>query len=268
MSQTFGALLAVEQRLDRAVADAVDGHAVAQRVELRLRDPAMRAHAIAPQPAGRGQFERAREPAVIGEQQQPLGVEVEPADADQARQVLRQRAEDGRPPLRVGDAWSPARAACGRGTAACAPRRAAACRRPRSGRRASTLSAGEAIVAPLTATRPAAIQASASRREREPRARDHLGDALAFVSAFCAMSGLMPAVAFMDDALAEARCGAQARRRGAGRLRDRARRRGDRARRQPHAARPRSDRACRDAGDPRGRRARSAPSGSPTAIST
>ena len=76
--------------------------AVAQRVELRLRDLAVRAHAIAPQPAGRRQFQRAREPAVIGQQQQAFGVEVEPADADQARQVLRQRAEDGRPALRVG----------------------------------------------------------------------------------------------------------------------------------------------------------------------
>ena len=57
--------------------------AVAQRVELRLRDPAVRAHAIAPQPAGRRQFQHAREPAVIGEQQQPFGVEIEPADADQ-----------------------------------------------------------------------------------------------------------------------------------------------------------------------------------------
>ena len=79
----IGALLAVERRLDRAVADAVDRDAVAQRVELRLRDLAVRAHAIAPQPAGRRQFQHAREPAVIGQQQQALGVEVEPADADQ-----------------------------------------------------------------------------------------------------------------------------------------------------------------------------------------
>ena len=39
------------------------------------------------------------------------------------------------------------------------------------------------------------------------------------------------------------------------------------ARRQPHAGRPRSDRACGAAGDPRRRRRRSAPSGSPTATS-
>ena len=99
-----GALLAVERRLDRPVADAVDGDAAAQRIERGLRHRAVRAHAIAPQPAGRGQFEHAREAAVIGQEQQAFGVEVEPADADEARQVLRQALEDGRPALRVGAA--------------------------------------------------------------------------------------------------------------------------------------------------------------------
>ena len=82
--------------------DAVDGDAGAQFVELRLRHRAVRAHAVAPQPAGRRQFEHARERAVIGEEEEPLGVEVEPADADQAGQILRQALEDGRPALRVG----------------------------------------------------------------------------------------------------------------------------------------------------------------------
>ena len=44
------ALLAVERRLDRPVVDAVDGDAVAQRIELQPASPAMRAHAVAPQP--------------------------------------------------------------------------------------------------------------------------------------------------------------------------------------------------------------------------
>ena len=61
-----------------------------------LRHLAERAHAIAPQPAGRRQFQRAGEPAVVGQQQQPFGVEVEPADADQPRQSL------GQPPKMVG----------------------------------------------------------------------------------------------------------------------------------------------------------------------
>ena len=139
---------------------------------------------------------------------------------------------------------------------------------------AVTLSAGEAITVPLTATRPAAIQASASRREREPGARDHLGDALAAVRLGRGSSLLRAMAAFIDKTgliaeFAPERAVAPAffhgcrlrgsprrrrGRRGAGRLRDRARRRGDRARRQPHPARPRPDRPCRDAGDPRGRR--------------
>src|SRR5205823_2840176 len=63
---------------------------------------AMGADAIAPQPAGVGQFERTRQPAVIGQQQQPLGVEVEPADRDQPRQSFRQIVEHGRPPFGIG----------------------------------------------------------------------------------------------------------------------------------------------------------------------
>ena len=71
-------------------------------VELWLRHRAVRAHAVPPQPAGRGQFEDAGERAVIGEQQQPFGIEIEPADADQAGQVAGQMLEHGRPALRVG----------------------------------------------------------------------------------------------------------------------------------------------------------------------
>src|SRR5262245_61016536 len=81
---------AIDRGLHRTVADAVDGDARAQAVELGLRHAAVGAHAIAAQPAGRRQFERAREPAVVGEEEQPLGVEVEPADADQPRQALGQ----------------------------------------------------------------------------------------------------------------------------------------------------------------------------------
>ena len=61
----------------------------------------MRAHAIAAQPAGRRQFEHPREAAVVGQQQQPFGVDVEPADRDDARQIRGQGVEDGRPAFRV-----------------------------------------------------------------------------------------------------------------------------------------------------------------------
>ncbi len=50
---------------------------------------AVRAHAVAAQPAGLRQFQHAGEAAVIGQQQQALGADIEPADADQARQVAR-----------------------------------------------------------------------------------------------------------------------------------------------------------------------------------
>ena len=98
----IGTLFAVERRLDRPVMYARDGDTGAQPVERGLHDAAERAHAIAPQPTGRRQFEHARQAAVIGEQQQPFRVDVEPADADQPRQILGQRGEDGRPPFRVG----------------------------------------------------------------------------------------------------------------------------------------------------------------------
>ena len=59
-------------------------------------------HPVAPQPAGRRQFQHTRQPAVIGQQQEPLGVDVEPADADQPRQTLGERRENGRATMRVG----------------------------------------------------------------------------------------------------------------------------------------------------------------------
>ena len=68
-----------------------------KRVERGLVDRAMRAHAVAPEPAGRRQFEHARQAAVVGQQQQALGVDVEPADRDDARQIVGQRVEDRRP---------------------------------------------------------------------------------------------------------------------------------------------------------------------------
>src|SRR6185312_10718801 len=98
----IGFELALEGRLDRAVVHPFDGDALLEAVQGFLRHAAERAHAVAAQPAGRRQFERPRQPAVIGEQQQALGVHVQAADADQAGQVLGQRGKDGRPPVRIG----------------------------------------------------------------------------------------------------------------------------------------------------------------------
>src|SRR5579871_6712455 len=97
-----GALDAVERGLDRAVLHALDADAGAQAIELLLRHRAVGAHPIAAQPAGRRQFQDAGERAVVGQQQQALGIEIEPADADQPRQVLGQPRKDRRPAARVG----------------------------------------------------------------------------------------------------------------------------------------------------------------------
>src|SRR5688500_12442656 len=79
----IGALLAIERGLDGAIADAVDGDAALEPIERLLRHAAERAHPIAAQPAGLRQLDHARQLAIIGEEQQALGVDVEPADADQ-----------------------------------------------------------------------------------------------------------------------------------------------------------------------------------------
>ena len=98
------ALHAVELRLDRRIGHVVHRHALRQRVEPRLIRLAVRAHAVAAQPARLRQFQRAGEAAVVGHQQQALGVDVEAADRHQARQVgmaLAEIIEDRLATLRV-----------------------------------------------------------------------------------------------------------------------------------------------------------------------
>src|SRR5258707_4458730 len=97
-----GALVTLERRIDRTVFDAVDLDAVFQFIKLGLRHLAMGTDAIAPQPAGIGQFERARQAAIIGQEQQALWFEIEPTDADQPRQPLRKIVEHRRPSFGVG----------------------------------------------------------------------------------------------------------------------------------------------------------------------
>jgi hypothetical protein len=145
----------VIRRFDAAIEHAFHGDAVLQRVELFLTDVAMGAHAIAAQPTCRRQFQDACETAVIGQQQQAFGVDIEPADADDARQVLRQRGEDGRASLGVG---------MGRHQ----PARLVVQEQPRTLGGRHRRPAGDEITAPLTETRPSTIQASASRREARP----------------------------------------------------------------------------------------------------
>ena len=97
----IGALLAVKPGVDALIVHAVNGHAFAQAVEHALVGLAIGAHAVAPHPAGLGQFQHPREAAVIGHEQQALGIDVEAANSHQPRQLGRQSGEDGGPPLGV-----------------------------------------------------------------------------------------------------------------------------------------------------------------------
>src|SRR5690606_30707790 len=96
-----GALLAVECRLDCPVEHAVNGNAVLEAFERLRLDLAVDAHAVAAQPAGRRQLEHAGETAIVGEQDQALGVNVEAADSDETRQAFRQHIEDGLAAFRI-----------------------------------------------------------------------------------------------------------------------------------------------------------------------
>lgn len=96
------ALAAVERRFDRTVENAVDGNTVLQLVECFLIDLAMGAHAVTAQPAGGRQFERPRQAAVIGQQQQAFGIDVEATDRKNPRQTFRQVVEHGGTAFRIG----------------------------------------------------------------------------------------------------------------------------------------------------------------------
>ena len=95
------ALAAVQPGLDRAIALAADRHPLGQRPEHLRRRIAEHPHPVAPQPAIARQLQAPGQPAVIGQQQQPLGIQIQPPDADHPRQARRQRLEHRRPVLRV-----------------------------------------------------------------------------------------------------------------------------------------------------------------------
>ena len=96
-----------------------------------LGDAPMRAHPVAPEPAGARRLEMASERPVGGEQQKALGIDVEPAHRDDPRQLFRQRLEHGLCGLAGPCGWSPAHAACCSARAAGLRVAAAPCRRPR-----------------------------------------------------------------------------------------------------------------------------------------
>ncbi len=101
MSQAFEPwTLSMAARIG-AVFDAGDREALFQRGEILRLGRAVHAHAIAPEPAALRQLQGARQRAVVGEQQQPLGIEVEPSDRNDARHVLGQMREHGLAPALV-----------------------------------------------------------------------------------------------------------------------------------------------------------------------
>jgi hypothetical protein len=93
---------------DGAVVLSVDGDAVGQAFERLGVDRAMHPHPVFANPAGRRQFQSPRQGAVIGQQQQPFGVHIEPADGDRRRQFLRQPVIDGRPAFWIAAGGQPA----------------------------------------------------------------------------------------------------------------------------------------------------------------
>ena len=92
-------LLAVQIDLHRLEFLAVDGDTPAQRRECQIIGLTIHAHAIAAQPARGRQLKPALELAVIGQKQQPLGIQVKPPDGHHPRQIARQRIEHRLPPL-------------------------------------------------------------------------------------------------------------------------------------------------------------------------
>ena len=156
-----------------AVAHALDRHALCQRRQRRAPRAAVHAHAIAAEPAGRRQLQLPRQRAVIGQQQQPLAGQVEPADADHARQSPGQFVEHGRPALRiamrrhqaVGLVIAPQAGAFGASTSARSPPR---CRRGRRTWRDASPARCSAVL------RPSASSFSASRRLATPARASHL----------------------------------------------------------------------------------------------
>lgn len=93
---------ALENRDDRAIFDTVERDPMAQRVQRRLIDLAMHAHAVAPQPRGIRMREHAGEPAIIGEQHQAFGIDVETAHRDHPAKARRQMIENRWPAFRIG----------------------------------------------------------------------------------------------------------------------------------------------------------------------
>ena len=147
------------------------------------------AGAVGANDAGPRQLELALELAVVGEEQQPLGHEIEPADRHQPRQPGGKPVVDRRPPLRIVCGGDRRPAACRSGY-----RRVALAGRTgrtvdRDAATSSSKVAGVVSFSPLSAIRPSAIMRSISRREAIPARASSLAMRCGPPRAFCGVAG-------------------------------------------------------------------------------
>ena len=91
----------LETLMSYGIQPSLNADAATQLVEFGLGDRSMRAHPITSQPSSGRQLQYPRQRAVVGQQQKPLGIEIEPADADEPRPVFGQPLEYRRPSPRV-----------------------------------------------------------------------------------------------------------------------------------------------------------------------
>jgi hypothetical protein len=96
------ALLTVERHLHRLVTDTLHLDALPQRLKICLGRRALDPHAVLAQPTRAGQLQLPFDPAVIGEEQQAFGSQVQPPDTHDPRHRVRERIEDRLAPLLVG----------------------------------------------------------------------------------------------------------------------------------------------------------------------
>ena len=91
----------LQVRVDRSVAHPLDGDSFGELFELVLRHSAVRPRPVGADHAGPRQLELSLQLAVIGEQQQALGHEIEPANRHQPWKAGRKPIVDCRPSLRI-----------------------------------------------------------------------------------------------------------------------------------------------------------------------
>jgi hypothetical protein len=101
LNPAIPARAALEIGVDRAVADAIDRHALRKTFQLVLCDVAESAGTILPDHRRTRQLQLALQFAVVGEKQQPLGHEVQAAHGHHSRKSGGQSIVDGRASLGI-----------------------------------------------------------------------------------------------------------------------------------------------------------------------